>query len=88
MDDCCTAALVEGAARCSLKPGGEVSYFVEVDMKTEFGVENLDVDVLLSNWRWLCPNPVTLLARNAFGDLFLRDNAGSVFWPVEEPCAR
>lgn len=43
-----------------------------------FAVDHLDVERLLSGWRWLCPNPMSLLARNAFGDLFLRDQAGQI----------
>ena len=35
---------------------------------------------MLLNWRWLCPQKVTLINRNAYGDLFLRDEAGRVFW--------
>ncbi|MFY9854991.1 MAG: hypothetical protein WAK26_14035 [Terracidiphilus sp.] len=42
-------------------------------------VEQFDVEKLLATWRWLCPQKLTLLARNAFGDLFLQDDAGSVF---------
>jgi hypothetical protein len=44
-----------------------------------FLVEHLDVDRLLVEWRWLCPQPVVLVARSAFGDLFLRDEAGKIF---------
>jgi len=43
-----------------------------------FGVDHLDVERLLAEWRWLCPNPMSLVARNAFGDLFLRDQAGQI----------
>jgi hypothetical protein len=49
-------------------------------MEPWFLVEHLDVERLLSEWRWLCPRPMTLAARTAFGDLFLRDEAGAVFW--------
>jgi hypothetical protein len=28
----------------------------------------------------LCPQAVTLISRNAYGDLFLRDEEGRVFW--------
>ncbi len=45
-----------------------------------FPVEHLDVERLLSDWRWLVPRHMTLIARNAFGDLFLRDDSGSVIW--------
>jgi hypothetical protein len=80
VDNGCAAAMVESAARSSLRLRSQGGHFVGMDMEHKFGVENLEVDVLLSNWRWLCPNPVTLVARSAFGDLFLRDDAGSVFW--------
>jgi|SRR5215469_15699449 len=43
-------------------------------------VDELDVERLLSNWRWLCPVRMSLLARNVFGELFLQDETGSVFW--------
>jgi len=43
-----------------------------------FAVDHLDVERLLGGWRWLCPNPMSLVARNAFGDLFLRDQAGQI----------
>lgn len=42
-------------------------------------VEHLDVERLLADWRWLCPQKLVLVARNAFGDLFLRDDVGRVF---------
>jgi hypothetical protein len=43
-----------------------------------FAVDDLDVERLLSGWRWLCPGPMSLVARNAFGDLFLRDQTGQI----------
>jgi hypothetical protein len=48
-------------------------------MDNWFAVDHLDVERLLGDWRWLCPNQVTLVARNAFGDLFLRERAGEVY---------
>ena len=45
-----------------------------------FDVDGLDVERLLTEWRWLCPEQVTLVARSAFGDLFLRNQAGEIFW--------
>jgi hypothetical protein len=42
-------------------------------------VDHLDVDRLLEEWRWLCPQPMALVARSAFGDLFLRDEVGKIF---------
>ena len=44
-----------------------------------FAVDHLDVERLLAEWRWLCPSPVSLIARDAFGDLFLRDSAGQIY---------
>jgi hypothetical protein len=44
-----------------------------------FLVDHLDVDRLLSEWRWLCPQSMALVARGGFGDLFLRDEAGKIF---------
>ena len=45
-----------------------------------FDVDGLDVERLLADWRWLCPDEMTLIARNVFGDLFLRSKEGEVFW--------
>jgi hypothetical protein len=38
----------------------------------------LDSDRLLQEWRWLCPHPLKVIARSAFGDLFLEDETGRV----------
>jgi hypothetical protein len=43
-----------------------------------FGIQHLDANRLLEQWRWLCTEPVTLIARNGFGDLFLRTVEGNV----------
>ena len=43
-----------------------------------FDVEQLSIDRLMEDWRWLCPQPVSLIARSAFGDLFLCDGSGKV----------
>jgi hypothetical protein len=48
-------------------------------MVDRFLIDHLDVDRLLSEWRWLCPQPMALIARSAFGDLFLRDADGKIF---------
>jgi hypothetical protein len=45
-----------------------------------FSVDHLDVERLLAEWRWLCPHQMTLVARNGFGDLFLRTEEDSVLW--------
>ena len=47
-------------------------------MQVWFAVHDLDVGRLLVDWRWLCNAPMALVARNAFGDLFLRDESGRV----------
>jgi hypothetical protein len=44
-----------------------------------FQVQHLDIEKLLTEWRWLCPEEVRLLARNVFGDLFLITESGQVF---------
>jgi len=49
-------------------------------MKQWFPVDQLEVERLLLEWRWLCPDQMTLVARSVFGDLFLRNEAGVVFW--------
>ncbi|HEV3512591.1 MAG TPA: hypothetical protein VGS05_12870 [Candidatus Sulfotelmatobacter sp.] len=43
-----------------------------------FDIQHLDANRLLEQWRWLCAEPVTLVARNGFGDLFLRTVEGNV----------
>jgi hypothetical protein len=43
-----------------------------------FATGHLDVERLLSEWRWLVQDRMTLVARNAFGDLFLRSESGTV----------
>ncbi len=48
-------------------------------MENWFAVDHLDVERLLANWRWLCPKRMTLAAKNAFADLFLRGESGEVF---------
>ena len=40
--------------------------------------ERLDSERLLSEWRWLCPRSLTVIDRNALGDLFLTDEGGRV----------
>jgi hypothetical protein len=47
-------------------------------MKDYFLVEHLSLERLLEEWRWLCPQIVVLIARNAFGDLYLRDEFGKI----------
>jgi hypothetical protein len=45
-----------------------------------FDVDQLDVSRLLEQWRWLCGQCVTLVARNGFGDMFLRTNERNILW--------
>ena len=47
-------------------------------MERHFRVSHLSVERLLTEWRWLCPQAVSLIARNAFGDLFLRNDSGTI----------
>jgi hypothetical protein len=49
-------------------------------MEPTFHIDHLDVEHLLNEWRWLCPEPVKLVARTAFGDLFLSSEDGNVMW--------
>jgi hypothetical protein len=46
----------------------------------EFAIDQLDETLLLEQWHWLCIEPVSLVARNGFGDLFLRTVEGKVWW--------
>jgi hypothetical protein len=48
-------------------------------MENWFSVDHLDVERLLGDWRWLCPQRMALVAKNAFADLFLRDESGEIF---------
>jgi hypothetical protein len=48
-------------------------------MENWFAVDDLDVERLLADWRWLCPGRMTLAARNVFGALFLADESGRLF---------
>jgi hypothetical protein len=45
-----------------------------------FDVDQLDVSRLLEQWRWLCGQSVTLVARNGFGDMFLRTSERKILW--------
>ena len=49
-------------------------------MDRVFDVDQLDVSRLLEQWRWLCGQSVTLVARNGFGDMFLRTSDGKILW--------
>jgi len=49
-------------------------------MEQWFLVAHLEIERLLSEWRWLCPHRMVLVARTAFGELFLRDESDAVFW--------
>lgn len=48
-------------------------------MENWFGVDQLDIERLLAEWRWLCSKQMALVARNAFGDLFPRDDSGEIY---------
>jgi len=45
-----------------------------------FNTEQLDVSRLLEQWRWLSAEPMTQVARNGFGDMFLRTTKGKILW--------
>jgi hypothetical protein len=49
-------------------------------MEKLFEVTGLETERLLLEWRWLCPSRMSLVARNVFGDLFLQNEAGEIFW--------
>src|SRR5215471_14123680 len=49
-------------------------------MELWFEVSGLETERLLSDWQWLCPSRMSLVAKNVFGDLFLRDESGAIFW--------
>jgi len=44
-----------------------------------FRVQHLALERLLTEWRWLCPGRMTLVARSAFGDLFLAETSGQIY---------
>jgi hypothetical protein len=52
---------------------------IKLTMDNRFNVAHLDVERLLADWRWLCPKPMVLVARNAFGDLYLQDKDGGIY---------
>ncbi len=43
-----------------------------------FDIEGLSAERLLTQWRWLCPQEVKLVAVSPFGDLFLAAPEGAV----------
>ena len=47
-------------------------------MEHWFQVQHLDTDRLLAEWRWLCPKPTRLVARNVLADMFLADESGKI----------
>jgi hypothetical protein len=47
-------------------------------MEHWFQVQHLDEDRLLAEWRWLCPKPMRLVARNVFADLFFAEQSGKI----------
>lgn len=44
----------------------------------KFSVEQLHGNRLLVEWSWICKEPMALVARNGFGDLFLRTAQGGI----------
>ena len=51
-------------------------------MASNFNVAHLSVERLIRDWRWLCNERVSLIARNIFGDLFLVDDDDRV-WKLD-----
>jgi len=49
-------------------------------IEQSFNIEQLDVNRLLEQWRWLSADPMTLVTRNGFGDMFLRIANGKILW--------
>jgi hypothetical protein len=49
-------------------------------MEKWFEVNGLETERLLFEWQWLFTGRMCLVAKNVFGDLFLRDDTGTVFW--------
>jgi hypothetical protein len=45
-------------------------------MEKWFEVDELEAEMLLAEWHWLCPSRFSLVARNVFGELFLQDETG------------
>lgn len=43
-------------------------------------LDGVDLDGLLSEWRWLVDESFTPVLISALGDLFLRDGEGRIFW--------
>jgi hypothetical protein len=60
--------------------GSKMAAKWDAAMQYWFDMDGLDVGRLLADWQWLCPLEFSPVARNVFGDLFLRDGAGCVFW--------
>jgi len=44
-----------------------------------FDIDGISVEKLLREWKWLAPGEFSLLAVNAFGDLFIQDVHGRVY---------
>jgi hypothetical protein len=45
-----------------------------------FDIDGISAEMLLREWKWLTSEEFSLLAVNAFGDLFLQDVGGRVHW--------
>jgi hypothetical protein len=48
-------------------------------VRNYFDIGDLSLDRLMADWRWLCAFPVSLVAVDAWGTLFLLDESGCVF---------
>jgi hypothetical protein len=49
-------------------------------MRANIPVENLSVDELLEDWMWLLKKPFSIIAMNNFGDMFLQNENGEIYF--------
>jgi hypothetical protein len=49
-------------------------------MRADIPIDDLSATELLEDWAWLLPKPHELFALNNFGDMFLRNEAGGIYF--------
>jgi hypothetical protein len=49
-------------------------------MRANIPIDGLSSQELLSDWQWLLKKPHIIVAMNNFGDMFLRDENGQVYF--------
>jgi hypothetical protein len=49
-------------------------------MRADIPIDDLSATELLEDWAWLLPKPHKLVALNNFGDMFLRNEAGEIYF--------